>query len=99
MEDQYYIKKGRRYHPVEPYRGFPADGVWVVKDMGNKASLMLKIDPKPQEAPALAKRAQNVSYLQDIIIDKLVTSESETVMDLAAGIAETIIDRCCYENG
>ena len=98
MNDQYYIKIGRRYHPVEPYHGFPSDGVWIVKDMGSNSRLMLRIDSKPEEAPKLAKRAQNVGYLQDVITDRLINSETKTTADLAKEIAETILDACGDEN-
>jgi hypothetical protein len=32
MTDQLYRRIGRRYHPVRPFEGWPAAGVWLVTD-------------------------------------------------------------------
>lgn len=93
MSDQYYIKVGRRYRPVEPYHGFPADGVWVVKDMAHSSRLIMRLDGTPEEAPKLAKKAQNKSYIANIIVDTLINSKAKSTIDVADEIAEAILDK------
>ena len=93
MDDQYYIKKGRRYIPVEPYRGFPADGIWVVKDMAHSSRLILRLSKIPEDAPKLAKKAQNKSFLTNIIVDTLINSDAKTTLEIADEISERILGK------
>lgn len=39
-----YRKVGRRYVPFEPFTGFPADGIWLVKRGGKSSTLTVKLD-------------------------------------------------------
>jgi len=54
----YYVKKGRRYYPVDIFPGFPADGLWLVTSEGRSSTRILKISDLPQ--------ATDVDHLIDV---------------------------------
>ncbi len=58
MNQQVYIKKGRRYHPVGPrdgFTGFPSDGIWLVQQKVGALSseCVLKLGELEHMGPAV----------------------------------------------
>jgi hypothetical protein len=51
---QYYIKKGRRYIPVEPFYGFPTNGVWLVQD--GSQGVFMRVGDVPDPMPLAAMK-------------------------------------------
>jgi len=68
---QYYIKQGRRYIPVDPppeWQGFPCDGLWLVqtKEHGKSSSCISQIGEVPRVFPyasMMVTREELASFL------------------------------------
>ena len=92
--EQYYIKVGRRYKPVERFTGFPADGIWIVKDAGSSSQLIMKIPTNPiTEVEMLAAMAKIKSDIKEQIVKILLdrNNNSLSVDSLSDKIAEAIL--------
>lgn len=74
MSEKLYKKVGKRYKEVgTEFTGFPADGIWFVKDGSN--SLMIHLDDIKENMPIMQldylKHKNNlVNYVMDNIKDK-----------------------------
>lgn len=90
-EEQYYIKEGRRYKPVKPWRGFPKDGVWVIKDAGKMSRFMLKLPDGPVESNVLASLGRNKDALSHVITKYLMDDKARSIQELADAIAEDLL--------
>ncbi len=80
-----YRKVGRRYKPVEPFTGFPADGVWLHTKIkaGHESSLVIKLaDLNGIDA----RIAAEVVKLKPIIEDALLQSHHLCIVDCAKHI-------------
>jgi len=91
--EQYYIKKGRKYIPVCRFDGFPADGVWIVKDMSRSSRLVLEIDNDPISITDLRDRVILSDTLYEDIIDVLTENRYLSISDLASIISNEITNK------
>ena len=92
MYDKYYIKVGRRYKEVKPFDGFPSDGVWVVKDMGRKSRLIIKLTNDIQHCETLIPHAITKDSISEIIVKEYINHNGKSLQDIADDIAERIIE-------
>jgi len=92
MMDSYYIKKGRRYYPVERFSGFPADGVWIVRDAGKNNQLIMRIGPVMRKAETIRYIASTKHHLKEAILEILMQDKYKTMNDVADAIAEKILE-------
>ena len=97
---QYYIKVGKRYKPVDRFDGFPTDGVWIVKNSGSNQSLMLNLPDCLYTGDEL-KRIYTKTILKDkmvgVILDELLNGEKNiSPVNKAHRIADKII-RSIYD--
>jgi len=92
--EHYYIKKGRRYIPVEYWTGFPAEGIWLVKHgEGVKSSrLVLRLAPGPVDVRHLINMATIQATIQEIVEESLQNHDG--VMSIV-NLAEKIAKKCC----
>ena len=95
MDDQYYIKQGRRYIPVKPFFGFPSDGIFLVQHNGRNYRLILKLTGVPIEVDSLTKYTNDYAAINEKVESALSqtcsSSSSVTIMDMAAAITEALI--------
>lgn len=92
-EEHYYVKIGRRYHPVERWTGFPADGVWVVKDAGTKSRLLMRLDSQPVDASKLALLAKTKDEIAEVILAAILDAPAPLApIDLADFISDTLVN-------
>jgi len=92
MDDQYYIKMGRRYKPVRRFYGFPADGVWVVRDAQASSALIMKIGGLEYDSENLRKKVLDKERLQKIIEGVMLEGKAQSIADSASAIAEKILE-------
>ena len=57
--------------PVHPFYGFPADGVWIVKNGGTDTRLVMKLPDVPIEAEKLSKIARMKGRLVEIMLNNI----------------------------
>lgn len=91
MKEQYYIKEGRRYKPVKYWGGFPADGVWIVKDACKMSRLMLQLPEEPVDSNTLAALAKNKEILSGVVAKYLMDDKVRNIQELADTIAEDLL--------
>ncbi len=92
MTDQYYIKRGRIYVPVKLFEGFPADGVWLVKDCGRMSQLIMMLDHKPLSSSALANMANARYDIKELVLSVLKGSTDESKEEIALLISAKLLD-------
>jgi hypothetical protein len=89
--DQYYIKKGRKYLPVEKWDGFPSDGVWVVKDGGKKSRLVLELDERFKSSSALRAIGLTMDKLIQISENIIMENRGKSINEISHEIALAIL--------
>ena len=74
MLEQYYIKKGRKYIPVDRFTGWPADGVWLIKrtNYGRSQQLMIQLEDDLLKAASVAEIT-----LRTVLKDKIQDAVAE----------------------
>ena len=92
-DSQYYIKKGRRYVPVEPWYGFPADGIWVVSNAGKSSSLIMRLPKEPLTAETLAQKAEIGKVIIEAVCETLLEQHAggRSIQDVATIVAERTV--------
>ena len=91
-EDQYYIKQGRRYIPVEQWTGFPADGVWIVKGAMTSSRLVMRLGPEPLRAGDLFSEAVSRDKIYDAVCKVMMKSKNQSIDGIATAVAEELSD-------
>jgi len=66
-----YIKKGRRYIPIEPFTGFPADGIWLVRRNGKSSILTTYIDDLDGcDLRVVAELSKKFDAIENILLER-----------------------------
>lgn len=78
-----YRKIGRRYVPFEPFAGFMADGIWLVKRGGKSSTLTVKIDDLDGRD---LRVVTELSKKYDDLVTLLIKYRGGTIEELAKGI-------------
>ena len=96
MNEQYYIKQGRRYVPVMPFTGFPSDGIFLVQNDGHNYRLILKLSGLPMESEVLTNYAKEYAYLNDKVLFALQQiaqqkKGSVNLIEMAAAVTSEIL--------
>lgn len=85
-----YRKVGRRYVPFEPFTGFPADGIWLVKKDGKSSVLTAKLDDLDgcdlRVVTELSKKYDNVMGV--LMRDRNVVTRDELVREIIAVLSK-----------
>ena len=95
-EEYYYIKKGRRYIPVEPFRGFHADGIWLVKDEGRSNALIMRLPDVPvEDIQEYALKMNLYALIQEAAKDYLKEDKHryQNLWDVGFGIADLVMKK------
>ena len=82
-----YRKVGRRYKAVEPFTGFPADGIWLVTRDGASCSCIVRLGqeaPPMEILPYAALKEECAAYISD----KAKEKGAYSIMDTAEWSAE-----------
>ena len=95
MDEQYYIKQGRRYVPVRPFFGFPSDGIFLVQHNGRNYRLILQLTGDPLNMDRLKEYAQDYATVNEKVVQALSEvcgrSGGVTIMDMAAEITKALV--------
>lgn len=79
-----YRKNGRRYEPCEPFTGFPADGIWLVKNDGKSSTLTVYLDDLDGcDMRVVTELSKKYDALVKFLIDE---RKSMSISDLAREI-------------
>lgn len=82
-----YIKKGRKYHAVRPFTGFPADGIWLVSRDRLSSTCIVRVgdeSPPMSILPFAAKKDECCQYIQK----KAKEKGAYSMMDMAEWSSE-----------
>lgn len=87
-----YIKKGRKYIPIQPFEGFPADGIWLVRKGGKSSVLVTYLDGlHNQDMRIVTQLSKNYDELVTLLIDRNQHSASDLarlVIDILSKLSE-----------
>ncbi len=93
--EQYYIKKGRRYVPVQPFFGFPSDGIFLVQHNGRNYRLILQLTGDPINVDRLKQYAQDYATVNEKVIQALseICSKKSgvTIVEMAAEVTKSLL--------
>lgn len=89
-----YIKKGRKYAPIEPFTGFPADGIWLVKKSGRSSTLITYLDDLHNRD---MRMIVELGKKHDELVDLLIREKDITKHELARLIIWTLSQKTYEE--
>ncbi len=76
-----YRKVGRRYVPFEPFEGFPADGIWLVRCDGRSQRLTIRLDDLHKaNLPLAIMLSPKYDDLVEYLIEAKINQKPSSVM-------------------
>ena len=96
LDPQVYYKKGRRYISFKPFRGFHADGIWIVKDDGRHNALFLRLPEYPiEDIKRYARNIKLAEIVKDVVMNYITDNSKEykSAIKVSNDIAELIMEK------
>ena len=91
MDETLYIKKGRKYVPVEKFSGFPCEGIWFVK--GGRRSMFVSLERAGDIPEKELRTRSELEARRDEVVEDLFKSgcrNGGSLNDIVSCIFDTL---------